>query len=183
MNQLRRLNGGAANVKAPFSSVITQGGPVSGHFVYDDNLIPGAGTINVFFSSEPDIAIIPPATAFFLDLGGGITFDLDSPTAGPPAIQYKNGQFNGFFFVSDFLFQGGTYRFNDQGGAFNIRLLVNGVPTGSNLVNGAIDIGDANLTIQDYTPGQTEPQPIPEPVSLLLFGAGLAGAALRRRAG
>jgi PEP-CTERM motif len=94
-----------------------------------------------------------------------------------------HGQFNGFFFVSDFLFQGSTHRFNDQGGAFNIRLLVNGAPTGSNLVNGAIDIGDANLTIQDYTPGQTGPQPIPEPVSLLLFGAGLAGAAMRRRAG
>lgn len=175
------LAGGSANVKAPFNSVLTQGAPVGGHFVFDDQLIPPSGTVNVFFSSFPDIAIIPAATAFFLDLGGGLQFDLSSPTAGPPAIQYKNGQFNGFFFVSDFMFLGNPYRFNDQGGSFNIRALVNGAPNGVNLVNGTINIGNANLAnVQAYDPNSNT-EPIPEPASLLLLSAGAAGVAVRRR--
>lgn len=170
------LNGGSANVKAPFNSVLTQGGPISGHFVFDDQLIPpsGSGFVNVFFSNFPDASLIPPATAFDLDLGGGIQFDLSSPTQGPPAIQYKDGHFNGFFFVSDFLFLGNPYRFNGQGSVFNIRALVNNVPSGSNLVNGHFNVGDANLTdLAVFTPTQTPPT-VPEPGSLLLFGIGIA---------
>src|SRR3954469_21081143 len=71
------FNGGSANVKAPFNSVVTQGGPISGSFVFDSQLIPGplSGTVNVFFSSFSDIGSIAPPTAFSLNLGGGMNFD------------------------------------------------------------------------------------------------------------
>jgi hypothetical protein len=179
------FNGGSANVKAPFSSVITQGGPISGSFVFDGDLIPGpvSGTVNVFFSSFSDIGSIAPATAFSLDLGGGMTFDLSDALGGNAAIQYKNGAFNGFFFVSDFTFQNNPYELNMQGGVFNIRLLgANGFPTGNNLVNGHLNIGNNNLTnLTAYTPGSEAS--VPEPASLLLLGTGFMGmaGAIRRK--
>jgi len=45
------LSGGSANVKSPFSNVISQGGPVTGSFVYDAALVPSgsSGLQNVFF--------------------------------------------------------------------------------------------------------------------------------------
>jgi hypothetical protein len=174
------FNPGSANVKAPFSSVITQGGPISGSFVYDDQLIPGpnSGFVNVFFSAFPDIASIPPANAFNIDLGGGLTFDLSSALGGSAAIQYKDGAFNGFFFVSDFIFQNNPYELNMQGGTFTIKLLgANGFVTGSSLVNGHLDIGNNNLSdVATFTPGSTT-TPVPEPGSMILLGSGLIGVA------
>lgn len=180
------LSPGGANVKAPFNSVITQGGPVSGHFVFDDTQIPAAGSgfVNVFFSSQPSIATIEPEDAFSLDLGGGLLFDLGDALPGAAAVQYNNGAFNGFFFVSDFQFLGNPYRLRMEGGAFNIKALVNGFPGTTNFVNGRLNVGNANLAnLGPYTPGGQPTSPVPEPGSLLLVGSGAAAllAKIRRR--
>src|ERR1700730_1256946 len=58
------INGGSANVKPPFSgNGFTQGDSISGSFVFDNQLVPppASGFRNVFFSTFPDIAAIPPA--------------------------------------------------------------------------------------------------------------------------
>jgi len=50
--------GSGPNIRAPFNSVLSPSGQVTGSFVYDDALIPpsGSGFVNVFFSSFPDTA-------------------------------------------------------------------------------------------------------------------------------
>jgi hypothetical protein len=183
-----QIAGGNANVKAPFAgNGFTQGGPITGNFVYDDNLIPssGSGFVNVFFSSFPDIAQIPPATAFSLSIGG-LTFDLadaETPMFGTQeaAIQYNNGNFNGFFYISDFLFQGNPYELSLQGGTLAIVPLVGGFPGFNSLVNGHLNIGNNSLAdISVFTP--TSPiAPTPETSSVALWGISLIGIGLLLR--
>jgi hypothetical protein len=106
------INGGSANVKVPFSTHgFTQSDTFQGSFVFDNQLVPssGSGFVNVFISSSPDIANIPGATAFNFNLDG-LAFNagnnLDS--LRPFGIQYSNGQFNGFVFITDFTFVDGS---------------------------------------------------------------------------
>jgi hypothetical protein len=183
-----------SNVNPPFSgNGFAGGGPVTGSFVYDDQLIPSSGTgfRNVYFDNTlaggfPDVASIPAATLFTINLGTTpLTFTFaDSnleifsfPQYHIAAIQYNNGHFNGFFFQTDFTFQSDTYRFEVQGGLWNIQQLVNGNPTFSNLVSGYINIGDSSLTNkQPFIPVN-----VPEPATMLLVGFGLAGLAGVRR--
>jgi hypothetical protein len=88
------INGGSANCKYPFNTIISQGGPVSGSFVYDEQLILTTGLVNVPFSSFPDIAQIPPATAFTINLGApALIFTLADAIQNSGAIQYSNGKF------------------------------------------------------------------------------------------
>lgn len=174
--------GSSPNVQPPFAgNGFNPGGAVTGSFVYDDNLIPasGSGFVNVFFYNFPDIAQIPPSTAFTLSMGG-VTFGLGdavTPMFGTQeaAIQYNNGSFNGFFYVSDFMFQGNPYELSIQGGTFTIVPIVGGFPTFSSKVNGTLNIGNGNLSnISVFTPGQTPP-PVPEPASVELLGVSLLG--------
>lgn len=172
----------APNVKVPFlGNGFAGGGPVSGSFVFDNQLIPASGTgyQNVFFSTFPDSGIIPAATAFTLNLGTTpLTFTLADAANGSGAIQYNNGHFNGFFFQADFTFiDGNRYEFTSQGGQWNIQQLVDGFPTFNNLVTGYLNIGDGNLTnLQPYAPA------VPIPSTMLLLGSGLAAlAGLRRK--
>lgn len=175
--------GGNANVSSPFSgNGFFQGQTFTGNFVYDDQLIPanGTGFVNVFASSFPDIANIPAANLFTLNFGP-LTFtaaDADQPFA----IQYNNGAFNGFFYVNDFVFQGGNYQLTISGGSLSVYALSGGNPSGNSLMNGYVNIGNTAVTgKQPFTPVVTAPA-VPEPATWLtmVLGFGISGAAIRR---
>jgi hypothetical protein len=179
-------NGGNANVKSPFNSVISQGESFTGTLVYDNNLVPGPGTgfQNVFFSTFPDIANIPSASALSLSFTGLQTFTLNDAQVQFPtqeaAIQYNNGVFNGLFYISDFTFQGNPYELQIQGTAFDIVPIVGGFPTFSHLVNGHINFGLSDL--QPFSPIVQTAVPEPSTWAMLLLGfAGVGFMAYRRK--
>jgi hypothetical protein len=152
-----QIAGGGANVQPPFTSVLTPGEPFGGSLVFDENLVPAAGSgfVNVFFSDFPDIGTIPPATALTFTLGGLPAFTLADAVTPPfgtqeAAIQYNNGNFNGLFYISDFTFDGAPYELSIQGGTLSIVPIVNGNPTFSSLVNGSLNFSLTNE--QPFTP-------------------------------
>jgi hypothetical protein len=172
--------GGNANLKAPLLGPFSPNQTFAGSFVYDNNLVPGAGSgyANVGFGSFPDIADIPPATAFTLDFGP-YTFNLaDDPTA---MIQYNDGKFNGFVFNTYFLYDNVNYWLTMQGGTFQVYETAK--PFETLYMSGYVNIGDAALTNKTpYDPsGVTAPVPEPAAWALMILGFGLIGAAMRRR--
>ena len=172
---------GNANVQPPFSTAGfsgVPGDPITGSFVFDDNLVPGSGTgftnvaIPTGFSAPSFDLTITAANSATLNFN--LANEFSSAQGGLDAqVQYNNGHFNGFAYVSDFAFSGSEYQFSIQGGSISIFQLLNGAPTGSQLLSGFINIGDSALT--DAT--TVVPIPTPLPSSLGLFGLALAGAA------
>jgi len=179
-----QINPGDANVQPPFSGAgFTQSDPFSGTFVYDNNLVPAAGSgfVNVFAFTFPDIGGISNTDLFSMTLdslsfnaGDNLTSEL--PSTG---IQYNNGQFTGFEFITDFNFASNTYQFRIDGPAITVELLdPSGNPTGSSLINATINGGLSNQTPFTPTP---PPPPIPEPAAWAMMLLGFAGLGLAMR--
>ena len=171
--------GGNANQQPPFQGVVAPfpaGGTFTGSLVFDQSLVPGPGSgfVNVFFSSFPDIAQIPPATALDLPLGSLPPFTLaDAVTqfgSQEAAIQYNNGAFNGLFYISDFTFNGNPYELQIQGGSLSIVPIVNGNPTFNSLVNGFVQ--GPLFNVQPFTPVAPG---VPEPSTWAIMLIGFAG--------
>jgi hypothetical protein len=96
------------------------------------------------------------------------------------AIQYNHGAFNGFFYISDFMFQGNPYELSLQGGTLAIYPIVGGFPQlGSRKVGGNLNTGNGNLSgISVFTPAAA---PVPEPATGGLLGVSLFALALVAR--
>jgi hypothetical protein len=177
--------GGNANQQPPFVGVVAPfpaGGSFTGSLVFDQNLVPGPGTgfVNVFFSSFPDIALIPPATALDLPLGSLPPFTLADALvqfgSQQAAIQYNNGAFNGLFYISDFTFNGNPYELQIQGGSLSIVPIINGNPSFNSLVNGFVSSSLTN--VQPFTPVAPG---VPEPSTWAMMLLGFAGLAFAFR--
>lgn len=177
--------GGNANAQPPFSTAGfsgVPGDPITGSFVFDNNLVPGTGTGPTSVPIPSGLSFPVPSFDLTITAANSATLnfnlanELSSAQGGLDAqIQYNNGHFAGFAYFSDFAFAGNEYQFSIQGGIISIfKLLSSGATTGGSLLNAFINIGDSALT------GATPVAPIPTPLpsSLGLFCAAFAGVAL-----
>lgn len=156
--------GGNANVSGPFVGIVFPSDTFTGTFVYDNSLIPanGSGFVNVALSSFPDI--VP---SFTFNIAGG-SYTVDDPNA---AIQYNNGNFNGFSVNDEFSFAGNNYVLQINGGIIAVRLASD--PAGSSFINGYINIGNGSLT--GLTPYDPQVAAVPEPSTWAMMILGFAG--------
>lgn len=137
---------------------------VGGHLTFDSSIpVPTSGTVNVFSIGAP--AGAPASDIFQLSIDGlHFQFD-DAGVAGGPALQYRNGLFNGFFFAESFNSPNNTsLLLNIQGGTFSLtRTSDSGI-----LFTGFINTGAAGLmNVQDYAAA------VPEPETYALMLAGI----------
>jgi hypothetical protein len=126
---------------------LSDGGTISGKFVFDLTAIPaaGSGMENVPFSDFPDIGAIPPSLAFQLTFGT-VEVNLTNLVANSGALLYDNGQFTGFDAQFEFTVNGQQYLFQETGNSWDIELLENGQPTGDIVVSGTFDFGKNSLS-------------------------------------
>lgn len=159
-------------------------GSVGGHVLFDKSLIPASGTgiVNIELASITDAS---NHDIFSIVLGSkplGFEFG-DTNVISSPSIQFKDGVFNGFSLIEDFIVNGKTYEFSMQGSAWTINWLKNN--SSSDLVaSGYVTIGDAGLFNQAILLSplpQLSATVVPEPATFALFGIGLLGIVMTRR--
>ncbi|ARO88311.1 PEP-CTERM sorting domain-containing protein [Nitrosospira lacus] len=163
-------------------------GFVGGHLLFDANLTPGAGSgiISVPLAS---VAGASNDLIFDIILGGNpLEFYFgDANTQDGPAIQFKNGVFNGLDFVRDFSLNGHSFELSMQGKNWDIKTLNSNGVYSQLAASGHLNIGNAGLTHQQVfmptpEPSAALPASVPEPATLALLGLGFLGlAAVHRR--
>jgi hypothetical protein len=163
----------------PFASLTWRGPNVSGSFIFDQALVPGAGTgyVNV---PLPLGAGEDPLSLVLGDVPGSLTFTAADGLSGQAVqVQYYNGLFNGFAYFAGFMYNGHEYELDVQGRNWTIYDRANGV---RNLANKAA-YGYLNTTLTNVRPYEGPSTVTPEPGSIVLLASGLlaVGAVARRR--
>jgi hypothetical protein len=187
------FSGGISNVPSLGSSLGLQrtntcsgcaAGSVSGHVLFDANLVPGSGTgfVNVPLASAAGASSDVVFDILFGSNPLGFQFG-DAGIAGGPAIQFNNGVFNGFFLVENFLYNGNPFQLSIQGGSWTIK----GWKTNSYAdlaASGYLNTGNNGLTnkaLFDPSGAPVEVNAVPEPTTIALIVFGVWGLIMARR--